>query len=439
MLGFIKKIFDNKSDPEPSLVFGRYTDFYKAKSKYAEWDAAMLAHDKKQYMMAIEKFLAYVYDENVGNVVIEKISEEKLRFQIYQGSKMISGFSNQDGFFAESKIALCTDISLGAFRMLLEENYHLLHCSYALDSENYLVIVIHADHLDASPYKLYYGLKELATRADRRDDVMVRKFTELKGTNNGYISHISDSEKKIKYDYLKSEIKKVFDFIDKDNEKLRPYPGLVSYMILATSFLFDYLLKPEGMTMEHIENIHKIFFHINTISPEKKNADMLKELKLIDAIDAQDFYNELYVTKSTFGNLISGSHKRLQEMVDDEMKHYDWYIQNGFSDYALFIPKYIASLLLYTYSMPLPDKQLLHLLLNVLENEFFTSLGYVSLIDHQKINTKLISKKFEQIEAENTEMYPEFAIDTNGIDFNDKLSFAYTFLKKIYSLNLTRK
>lgn len=425
---------------EPDIVFGRYTDFYKEKSKFTEWDNAIEQHQKKNYYPAIKHFFKYISDDNTENVIMEELGSEKIRFNFFQGSKKISGFVNEDGFFAESRIAHCENMSIAAMRSLLEENYHLKYCSYALDSEDNLTIVMQTDFLDGSPYKLYFGLKELATRADRRDDVLIRKFSELSSIISGDINQISDQEKEVKYHFVQKTIQEVLTSIEEDKEKLINYPGLVSYKILSAILRIDYFVKPEGMTMEHIENIHNIFFTVNTVSPGKKNSDMVNELKKILNIEKSDLFNEMYNTKSTFGNLIAGNHKRYQELYESEMKHFQWYVNNGFGKYAVEIPNYIASLLLYTYSMPLPDKYLLHLLLRALNNDFFTALGYGSLInangsiDKRKINA-MIDEKFKTFE----EAYKIMEYNDSKILYDNLNNFTESFMAYIYQLNLEKK
>jgi hypothetical protein len=436
---FFKNLFSGNAekDHEPNLVFGRHSDFYKVKSKYQDWDNALEKHNKAQYQDAILDFLSYIKEEE--NVIVERVGEEKIRFSIFQGSKKIEGFANQDGFFAEAKIAKCDHISLGALRNLLEENYHLKYSSYALDSEENITIVMHSDYIDASPYKLYYGLKEIATRSDRRDDVLITKFKDLSVIENGLISSIPDVEKEIKFDYLKELIDTTIEEVLQDLIRLKEHPGLIAYRILSTAFKIDYFLKPEGVLMEHIENIHKTFFHINTLSPEQKNHEMLMELKKIRKLSKEAVFTELYNTKNTFGVLMSGSHLRLTEMIDQDMKHFDWYITNGFGDYAIYIPQYISSLLLYSYSMPLPDKNLLHLLLRIWNNDFFVKLGFKSLINDDKLEKAAIISKINEASKDKLEIYEEVNIDTSQINFSNLYHFSKTYLNSMYQLTIKKK
>ncbi len=441
MKSFLKNLFSKSEESlgQLTLQFGRHSDFYKAKEKYDDWDNALEKHAKKQYLESIKYFLSYINDEANENVHVELVGDEKIKFSIFQGSKKIEGFANQDGFFAESKIAKCQKVSLGALRSLLEENYHLRYSSYALDSDNNITIVMHTDYLDASPYKLYYGLKEIATRSDRRDDVMLRKFSDLQPIANGYITEIPVEEKETKYVFLQAMVSNTLAAIKADAVRLKEHPGLISYRILAVALLIDYFLKPESMLMEYIENIHKTFFNINTLSPDQKNAEMTKELIKIKALSKEDIFTELYNTKSTFGVLVAGNHLRLQELIDQDMKHFDWYVANGYEDYASYIPQYIAGILLYTYSMPLPDKKLLHLLLRLWNNDFFTQLGFDSLMKEGQLDKQAVIHQVKKACIDELNIYETVELDIDNIKVNNLYSFSKTYFNALYVLPIKKK
>lgn len=421
---------------EPSYAFGRFSDVYQAEERLVHWERAIEAHDKKNYLSAIRHFLHYLTDEHEGNVTIEEPSHDKLRFKVFQGSKCIEGFANQDGFFAEAIIARCESLSLGAMRTLLEENYELRYSAYALDSDNNLTMVMHTDHQDGSPYKLYYGLKELATQADKRDDVLVNTFAELSPVFNGNIQELGEREKRIKLNYFRNAIGRAMEIYTESGLLFEKYPGLLSYIMLSTAFMMDYLLKPEGKTMDHIENIFATFFHINTLTPQRKNAAIFQQLQAMAKITDEGLYEELYDTKHTFGRLEAAAHIKLQEVADQELVHFEWYVQSDLAAYAEYIPKYVCSLLLFGYALPITDHRLLQILARIQENDFFVSLGYASLVRHDGtidekklvplVDSVLKASPFHKVSAR------QF---THLLDYRDKARFGDSYLRAVCKLD----
>lgn len=379
MSKFFKNIM-GKQPEEPSYVFGRFSDVYRAEARQSYWDEAVEAHEQKKYLTSIFLFLQFLSDESQGNILIDQSLPEKMRFQIFQGSKCIHGFANQDGFFASTVIARCSDMSLGAMRMLLEENYELRYASYALDSDDNLTMVMHSDFQDASPYKLFYGLKELATQADKKDDVLVAEFSELMPVHNGLIIKLGEKEKQIKIQYFRNELIRAIDVYEGESSSFDRFPGLLSCMLLSTAFSIDYLLKPEGKTMDHIENIYASYFQGNALTPQQKNADIIRELKQMKDIADEALGSELYETKNTFGRLEAAPHLRLREVVDQELIHFNWYYGSELGDYAIYLPRYVCSLLMFSYALPVIDHKLIHLMIRLMENEFFVQLGYDTLL-----------------------------------------------------------
>ena len=96
-------------------------------------------------------------------------------------------------------------------RRLIELNYDLEYSRYALDDNNTITMVFDTYALDASPYKLYYALKEIATKADKMDDLLLDEFQMLRATDKSLQLPIPDVEKEIKYQFTTQAITKVLE------------------------------------------------------------------------------------------------------------------------------------------------------------------------------------------------------------------------------------
>jgi hypothetical protein len=436
---FFKKLFLGEAKVDPVIQFGRYTDHYKPRIKNQFWDKAMQLHEKKDYLNSIKAFFDYLSDDEINN--INYIEEgEKIKFKIYQGSKCINGFANQDSFFAEAKLAKIIQKDLGVFRVLLEENYQLQYCSFALDSDDNITLTMHSEYEDASPYKLYYGLKEMAVRADKRDDVFVEKFENLSPIQDGDIKQISSKEKEIKYRFFKIITESALEEVAEKYELLKSYPALIVYRFLSTAYIIDFLLKPEGVTMELIDKINDVGLTQKFLNPEQRNRELIKQFKKLQARTKEELSSELYETKSTFGSMNSGNHLRLKEMVQTDLQHYNWYVNNGFENMANHIPIYIASSLLYTYAMPKPDKKLLELCIRLSHNTFFTDLGFNTLINDKGINKLELKKYIKEIKEEEGDSFTGLEeIMEQNFDYSSIPNFIASLLIALSQIDIKKK
>jgi len=311
---------------------------------------------------------------------------------------------------------------------------------YALDQENNLTAIFTSHIIDGSPYKLYYGLKELATYADKKDDILISEFDTLQPINNGHVRQVDETEKKIKFDYKNNEIQKAFDIIDQSKLNIDHYPGAESYIYLDLIYRLDYLLKPEGDTMEIIDNIHNLYFQNKDKSPDQKNRIIRKELRHILNISFDSFSREIYDVKSTFGITQTSGLERIQEFIDSEIKNMDWYYQNGHTEIALAIPSYIVGYSLFNYSMPAPMRDLFNLFYQVMEYSFFAQLGIDGTYrTDEGVNISGIKKSVKSILANHSDEYPHMKVSTRKISFQDMCEFNRTYLEMIREINFQRK
>jgi hypothetical protein len=439
-MGFFDYFFSKKNSISlPRIQFGRFSDAYKDKDKYDAWDLALEQYENQEYLESYKSFFNYLSDESAENVSYE-VHGDNLHFTFYQGSKKIEGVAGKTTITAEAKIAKTEKLHIGFLRRLLEENYQMRYSRYALDDNNNITAIFTSHIIDGSPYKLYYGLKELATYADKKDDILISEFETLKPINNGHIRHIDDNEKTIKYEFKNNQIIKSFSIIDNSKLNIDHYPGAESYVYLSLIYKLDYLLKPEGNTMEIIDNIHNLYFQNKEKKPDQKNRIIKKEIKQIKQISYKDFGHEIYDVKSTFGITQPSGLQRIQEFIDSEIKNMDWYYHNDHIDFALSIPTYIVGYSLFNYSMPSPMRDLFNLYYQIVEYEFFEAIGIDGKYQSIKgLNISGIKKEIKSIASTHSEEYPNMKIDLKQIRFNDMCAFCRTYLVMIKNLNFQRK
>ena len=443
-MGFFNRIFGRTTFDEaaqPDIRFGRYSDSYKSSMQYDAWDRALKQFENGAYIQAYKDFFVYLRDEHEENVLVQE-KDGKLEFELYQGSKKISGLATPLQIVSEAKVAKLTSKNARFLRRLLEQNFALRYSRFALDSQSTVTIKFDSFSIDGSPYKLYYALKELATHADKQDDLLLEEFHNLIPVDTDHLLPLPDAEKEAKYSFIVKEIRAVFDTIDESALDKQLYPGGVTYLLLDLSYKLDYLTNPEGYTMETLERIHRRYFSNDQKTTAEKNTILRSELqKLLDR-PKTDYFNEMYRGTSTFGITTPVNHDRVVDFIDGELNNMDWYNEQGYEKIALAVPGYIVGYCLFNYAIPLPDRALFHLYFQIMEPRYFASLGFSAIYrkpDGVNLNNKAIRKAIRSIANRYQEQYPQLQPDTGLLEYGSMANFAKSYLQMIRKLDMTRQ
>lgn len=440
-MGLLDKIFGNNPNQEnqPDIKFGRYSDSYKSKAQYDAWDQSLELFENQEYLACFKAFFTYMRDEAEDNV---HFFEEKgqLHFELIQGSKKIIGLANRQKVKAEAKIAITDDLNIGFMRRLMEENFKMRYSRFAIDSDNDITIIFDTSILDASPYKLYYALKEVATKADKLDDLLIDEFDVLHHTDESLLKHDSDYEKEIKYQFVISEIQKVLLEVKSGNLDGTQYPGGIAYLLLNLTYKLDYLTSPEGMLMETLERVHRVYFSNNGNSNLEKNAILIDEFEALMTQSKEDFFKGMYRVKASFGITKSVTHERIVSLIDGELSQVKWYRNNGYDAVALAISGYIVGYLLFIYAIPKPDKDFFHLYYQIVYNRYFTDLGFkLDYVNPKKqiLDEKAIKRAIRETVEVHQKKYPKLKPNLALLSFDSKVNFAHTYLLMIRNLDLS--
>ncbi|MEM1120436.1 MAG: hypothetical protein AAGJ18_08285 [Bacteroidota bacterium] len=396
--------------------------------------------ERQEYLAAFRSFFTYLRDEKEANVTFHEV-KGTIHFELIQGSKKIVGIANHKKVKAEAKIAITEDLNIGFMRRMMEENFKMRYSCFALDNDNDITIVFDTNILDASPYKLYYALKEVATKADKLDDLLIDEFEVLHHTDESLIQHASGVEKEVKYNFVINEIKDVLEEIEHGKLSSSRYPGGIAYLLLNLSYKLDYLTVPEGMLMETLERIHRLYFTKDTRTNLQKNALLQKEFQNLLEQPKEAFQRGMYRVRTCFGITKPVTHDRVVSFIDGELTQMDWYNDKGHHKVAMAIPGYIIGYCLFNYAIPKPDKDLFHLYYQIIYSDYFKNLGfkldYVNL-KKQTFNKKAIIRAIKDIVEDNQEKYPKFAPNYNRLSFNGRVVFAKSYLTMVRNLDLTK-
>lgn len=374
-MGFWDQLKGNKRE-NPEISFGRYSDAYKSGEQYAAWDKSLKLFEENKYLESIHEFVHYLENKGSANIQIKERSTDMFGFTLYQGSKQIDCRVSDRLFRAEAAIAHCKDLNVGFLRKAVEYNYDLNYARFALDPQNNLCMLFDSLLSEASPYKLYYGLKELAIQSDKEDDLLLSEFEHLEPIKNQHIKICSPEILKIKIEYIHARLGALHasDLIGTLNPKR--YQGALTYVYLSAIYGLDYLVKPEGAFMDILSRIHISYFSLPPDRIDEKVSVLLEGIKDLEEISDAHLEKELYDVISTFGITSPANHSVVSQFIESELQAVNWYEENKHDKVTIAICNYIAGYCMYNFALPGPDHDLMHLYFQIAEQDYFNKLGY---------------------------------------------------------------
>lgn len=441
-MNFLKRLFSNSSKSKAPLPvrFGRYTDAYKTEKQYDAWDQSIQLFEKGDYLDAYEIFFDYLRDEKEENVKVER-EKDTLVFQLSQGSRLIRGTATRQKVRAIAKVAKSNSAESLLMKRLLMQNFDLKYSRFCLDADEHIAIAFDTYSLDGSPYKLYYALKELATHADKQDDLLLDEFGEsMESVESSPMTHLSIEEKEVKYTYLKKVLASTIDEVENSKLDTKAYAGGIAYLFLDLIYKLDFLVRPEGFMMEALERVHRLYFEKNESSKFEKNQQLLDELKKLESRSKEEYFKEMYTVVSTFGITTAVNYSRVVHFIEGELPNMDWYRKNGYDEVACAIPGYIVGYCLFNYAVPEPCKDFFQLYYQVVESNYFTALGYPRLYHpkQKQFNKKKIKKSIDAIEDVYSPWFKKLKPNHRLLQFDSKVSFCYSYLEMMRQMDMTK-
>jgi hypothetical protein len=149
-----------------TVQFGRYTDRNKTKEQHIHWDNSVKYFQQSEHLKGIEELLYYIRDISQNNISVA-VSPGKIEFSITQGSKTFHGKAENGIIEAEARIARFDSPPVPVMRKLLALNYALRYCWCGI-KDDYLGIFFSSSFENASSWKLYSSLREMALNADKQ-------------------------------------------------------------------------------------------------------------------------------------------------------------------------------------------------------------------------------------------------------------------------------
>lgn len=426
------------AEQRPDINFGRYSDNNKSVEKVARWSDAENLFKEKKHHESIDAFFDYLRDDAADNVILNRKGTD-FDFQINQGSKIVRGQGNADHLQAEVSLAKMPQPSVPVMRRLLEQNFSLFYSRYSLDGER-LCMRFDSDIETASPNKLYYALKELSTKADKQDDLLVQDFSSLQTLDTEHIRSVPEEERETKFAFVQKWISETLAYVEAlDPEK---FSGGIAYLLLTLAFRIDYLVCPEGALQAQLEKIPILYFVKDERPAVAKNNDMIDAFRKIQAKPKEEFFQSLFRSRSSFAIVAPQTHKTIADAIFGANNNMIWYRDNGYPLIAQQICEYGISYCQYSYSMPKALSQLFELFMQVNYPEYFTSLGFGQLFyddSKNKFNSEAIIDAIQGIQNAWKKKYPLLDFKTQNLKFDNKVNFNLSFANELQGLNFDAK
>lgn len=432
---FDKLFGRNKKKPgNPDISFGRYSDNNKTVEKVARWTDADNLFKQQNYHDSIQAFFDYLRDDNAQNVVFER-NNDRGKFQLYQGSKIVRGEFDNETMRAEITIARMPQPSVPVMRRLLDMNFTLYYSRYALDNDR-LCMRFDSDIKSANPNKLYYGLKELAVKADKLDDLLVQEFAALQTVDTDHIVDIPVAEKEVKYDFMMRWIKETLDHIATlDADK---FSGGIAYLLLTLAFKIDYMVCPDGKLLNELEKIIDIYYRKDEKQTMERNQGMIEGFKKLQEKTKDDVFPYLFKSKHTFAIVMPQHHQSVADAINGAMNNVVWYRDNNHLFIANRVIEYSLAFSQYSYSLPKPMSDLVQLYMQVNNRDYFEALGFsVPYYDaaNSRFDIEAINERINDIINAWKAKYPKLAFRTDTLKYTNQLAFNTSFAAEVALLN----
>ncbi len=422
----------------PAINFGRYSDNNKTVEKTARWADADKLFAAKKYPESIDAFFDYLRDDTANNVTIDRNGTD-FTFEIYQGSKIVRGKGDAGHLQAEISLVKMPQPSVPVMRRLLEQNFSLYYSRYSLDGDR-LCMRFDSEIETANPNKLYYALKELATKADKQDDLLVQDFSNLQTLDIEHIIEIPEPEKETKFVFMQKWISETLQYIQTlDAEK---FSGGIAYLLLVLAFRIDYLICPEGVLQAELEKIPILYFTKDERPASEKNNAMINAFIKLQSKPREDFFKSLFRNKSSFAIVAPQTQKTITDAINGANINMAWYRDNNYPLIAQQICEYGISYCQYTYSLPKPLSELFQLMMRINYPDYLIALGFTeTFYDGSKnkfVNEKIINV-INNIQTSWQKKYPKLDFKTNNLKFDSLVNFNFSFSSELELLNFDNK
>jgi hypothetical protein len=395
------------------------------------------AFEQKKILNAYEYFFQslenFSSDTSNKNITCER-KDEKLHFEIFQGTARISGYVTQECLYAESIMTKKSLAHVALKRYMLERNYQFTYVYYFSDDE-YIKLKLYHDNITMNPQKVFLPLREMALNADFDKEYIKSEFPDTIIEDIGHLKLIDAHELRIKYNFLHTWIDdmslKITTFPSNDNE------GMKSFSFLYLLFKIDYLLVPKYEIFQKISKKVQEYFSDENSLTEAKNEELKNYIDALKKMPYEEFSTKFYDAKYTFNPTEKTPHEEIGIFITESLAKIRWYKNNRYDQIIPTIYKYIAFYILYNYGLHPVTKELLHTLVEILNPRFFKAFGYTPLYNEENasFSKRAVISKIQEIITPYQSRFKLLAPFGDKLNFTSLNEFSNSFYLQLKHLN----
>lgn len=417
--------------------FGRGLNANLGKDEEELFNKSYEAFEKKDNLNGYEYFINSLqnYSNHTSNSNIVLIRQiDKINFELFQGCAKIVGTITDETLEAEVIIVKKEIADVALKRYLLERNYQFTYCNYFSDDEHIKLRLL-LDNIALNPHKIFFPLREIALNADFDKEFAKSEFESVVLEDVEHLEAVDIDELKIKYEYLKKWISDI-------KEKIAALPssdnaGMQSFILLYLLLKVDYLIAPKYALYQKITKKIIEYFLDDGVLVEAKNEELLEFVDELESMGFDEFCKNFYKAKYTFNPNERATHEEIVIFIDESYVKLKWYKNNRFNQILPIMYKYIAFYLLYNYGLHPVTRGLLHILVEVQNPEFFSSLGYTHLYDAQNNSfaKRTIISRIEDVISYHKSRFKLLKPFGEELNFTSLNEFSNSFYIEIKNLN----
>jgi len=432
---FFSSISTKEDIENPKIQFGKYSDRNKTSEQLEHWKHSVQLFENQEYLDAFEEFFKYLKDSKIENVKYTR-ELEQIKFEFFQGSKVIKGYVNKNEISAVSEIVQFEKPNVAVMKRLLTENYFLWFSKFT-KKDNVFRLEYYSPIKNAEPESVYFSLQELANEADSFDDILVDEFPFLKPINIGKVEKLSEQELSVKLKFLKQIINQTIKSVE--SLSVSSFKGAISFSLLNLTYKIYYLFAPEGTLLDELKDIQLLFWTKKDLTDEQKNKKMILELKKIALKSDEEISKSLYKVTSTFPVVKPTDYNKIMKFVKAEIEKIHWYRENKYFDVHQAICEYVVGYCSFSYGMAPVINDLFQVFWKVTNYQYYKELGFLDeFVKKGKLNSHNIVKRINKIISSNRESYPKLVFNIRGLNFSSTHEFASSFLYEFINCDFSQ-